>query len=220
MKLRSLFLIVALLVSVIPVWAIDGAPAPLEVKLTILGGKIDVARAGQSLIDVKSGMSLCAGDIVETLAGARGELAYSDGTLMRMKSGTKIEIQALSLKVFKGQSWFKFTKRGTEFLIETPSLVAGIRGTKFDITVAPRGTTVLAVTEGKVAVRGALGEELMVPAGNQTKCAPGKAPNVITAIPESQLKLKNSQWEDNTWGSANDRNQQFINKHLNDMENK
>ncbi|MFZ2956604.1 MAG: FecR family protein [Candidatus Ozemobacteraceae bacterium] len=221
MKMWSIafLLIVTLFVSAAPMFAADQVAASLDVKLTILSGKVDVAREGQNLSQVTSGMSLCAGDIVETQANARGELAYSDGTLMRMKPGTKIEVQAMSLKVFKGQSWFKFTKRGTEFLIETPSLVAGIRGTKFDVTVVPRGTTVLAVMEGKVAVRGSKGEELLVTEGSQTKCTPGEAPTTPMFLSEKQLKLKNSQWASTDWNNTSDPAQKFINKQLEQSDN-
>lgn len=206
------FLLLALLMIASVGMAEEPVLQPLDVKLSILSGQVKLTRVGKTLSDVYSqGFPLFAGDILETLRESKGELVYSDGTVMRLKSLTKVEVQATALKVFKGQSWFKFAKRGSEFVIETPSLVAGIRGTIFDIAVTSRGKSVLSVMEGKVAVKGKSGKEILISAGKATHCEADQNP----VSPYSfNVEKKNREWTAGEWnqaGGAGDVNQLYIN---------
>jgi len=198
-------------------WAVEDAPAvsqapqAMDVKINILGGQVKLTRVGKTLTDVfTQAFPLFEGDILETLNESKAELVYADGTTMRMKPLTKIQVQPTSLKVFKGQSWFKFTKRGTEFVIETPSLVAGIRGTTFDITVTSKGKSIVSVMEGLVAVRGAQGEEVLVPEICATSCESGEAP---TPPSKFNPEKKRAEWAEKDWfnGTSDDVHQRFIN---------
>lgn len=184
-------------------WAAEQQVQPLDVKLNIIGGQVKLTRVGKVLSDVlNAGSPLFAGDLIETLRESKAELVYGDGTRMRIKPLTMVELQPTALKVFKGQTWFKFVKRGSEFLIETPSLVAGIRGTVFDVAVNSRGKSVLSVVEGAVAVRGRNGaDEQLVATGKATHCLTGEDPVAPYAF---NVEKKNAEWLDTDWTSAAD----------------
>lgn len=189
----------------------NAVPEPLDVKMSIINGQVKLTRVGKTLSDVFSApFQLCAGDIIETMENSKAELAYQDGTTMRMKPLTKVEVQPTSLKIFKGQTWHKFTKRGTEFLIETPSLVAGIRGTIFDVAVGSKGKSILAVMEGKVGVRGAQGEEILITDGKYVGCEPGFAPGASLLF---DVDKKNAEWNEADWKcvTIDDINQRYTN---------
>jgi len=198
------FLVALIAVMTCATWAAEHQLLPLDVKLNIVGGQVKLTRVGKVLSDViNTGSPLFAGDLIETLRESKAELVYGDGTRMRIKPLTMVELQPTALKVFKGQTWFKFVKRGSEFMIETPSLVAGIRGTVFDVAVNSHGKSVLSVVEGAVVVHGKndSGDEQLVKGGNATHCASGEEP---VAPYQFNLEKKNAEWKDSEWACASD----------------
>jgi hypothetical protein len=185
---------------------------PLDAKLQILAGQVKLTRVGRANTDLLTkGVKLYAGDLLETLRESKARLTYSDGTVMKIKARTLIEVQPLSLKVFKGKTWYKFTKRGTEFRIETPTLVAGIRGTEFEVAVSSRKKSSVSVTEGAVAVRSRKsGKGMVLRQGFATHCEPGK--ELVPAY-KFNVKRKDAEWKVNFSGSlekTNDINKLFI----------
>jgi len=192
------FLLMSFLVVTTLAFGADDVATPLDVKLGIVAGQVKLTRVGKTLSDLYSqGFPVYHGDIIETMRESKAELQYSDGTIMRLKPLTKVEIQATSLKVFKGQSWFKFTKRGSEFVVETPSLVAGIRGTVFDVAVTSRGKSVVSVMQGRVAVRGKKGgDEVLLDQGKASHCEIGKEP--VKAY-DFDAEKKSDEWLEVDW---------------------
>lgn len=214
MRNRTLILWLAafLLGGTLGAWAQETAPQPLDVKLNIVAGQVKLTRVGKTLSDVlTTGVPLFPGDLIETMRESKAELVYGDGATMRIKPQTLLEVQPFSLKIFKGKMWHKFTKRGTEFVIDTPSLVAGIRGTVFDVAVTSRGKAILSVMEGKVQVAGKTGSrrKFLVPAGSSSHADPGCDP-----VPpyKFNLKTKNAEWVDTDWvGGDKSVDQLFLN---------
>ena len=185
----------------------------LDATLEIISGQVKLTRVGNAKTDVISkGVELFAGDLLETLRESKAVLNYSDGTVMRIKPRTLIEVQPLSLKVFKGKTWYKFTKRGTEFRIETPTLVAGIRGTEFEVAVTSRKKASVSVMEGAVAVKSKAGKKgLLLRPGFATHCEPGED---LVDVYKFSVEKKNAEWSTDEWKSAavvTDINKLFIN---------
>ncbi len=197
-------------------WAAEEAQTrmvKLDASLEIISGQVKLTRVGSTKTDIISnGVELYAGDLLETLRESKAVLNYTDGTVMRIKPRTLVEVQPLSIKVFKGQTWYKFTKRGTEFRIETPTLVAGIRGTEFEVAVTSRKKASVSVLEGAVAVKGRAGKKsLVLKPGFATHCEPG---NELVEAYKFNLDKKNAEWKADEWdcaGSISDINKLFIN---------
>jgi hypothetical protein len=191
------FLVLFLTVLVGTLQAQSGKPAALEVRLSILEGQVRLTRIGlpEPRIMTKS-FPLYPKDVIETLPEAKAVLEYQDGTQMRMKPNTTVELQMNSLHVKKGKTWYKFTKRGSEFVISTPSLVAGIRGTEFDLMVTGTGKAVLSVFSGAVGVAGKSGEETMVQKGQAVNCYVNSNPTSPYNFP---LDKKAEEWQDREW---------------------
>ena len=55
-------------------------------------------------------------------------------------------------RMYNGSCWFKVDKKGRDFVVETPSLICGVRGTQFLVTVEDPKTARVDVFEGEVAV--------------------------------------------------------------------
>ncbi len=152
--IRCLLVFLLAITLTAPLYA-NEAPEPLDASLEILQGQVKLTRVGTSRSDVISEpCQLYSGDLIETLRDSKAVLKYSDGTEMRLKERTLLEVAPMSVRVFKGRTWYNFTKRGTQFKIETPTLVAGIRGTHFEVAVSSRNKAAVSVFEGAVEVRG------------------------------------------------------------------
>lgn len=178
--------------------AADLKLVPLDAKLEIINGQVKLTRVGSTITDVIThSCELYSGDLLETLRESRATLVYGDGTTMRLKERTLIEVQPMSIKVFKGKTWYKFTKRGTEFKIETPTLVAGIRGTEFEVAVSSRKKASVSVLAGAVSVNSfAKGKSMLLRPGMATHCEPG-----CTLVPayKFNVALKKNEWNSADW---------------------
>lgn len=197
-------------------YAADNQLVALDAKLQILGGQVKLTRVGSTKTDiVTQSVDLYAGDLLETLRESKATLTYSDGTIMRIKERTLVEVQPMSIRVFKGKTWYKFTKRGTEFKIETPTLVAGIRGTEFEVGVSSRKKSSLSVTEGAVSVRGLKSnKKLLIRQGFATHCEPGSEP---VSPYKFNVEKKNAEWTGIEWtktGAKEDINTRYF-KYIN-----
>ncbi len=179
-------------------WAEPVKLVPLDAKLEIVTGQIKLTRVGSTKTDlITQGCELYSGDLLETLQESKAVLAYADGTNMRIKERTLVEVQPMSIKVFKGKTWYKFTKRGTEFKIETPTLIAGIRGTEFEVAVSSRKKSSISVVEGAVAVSSvASGKGLVLKPGMATHCEPGSE---LVASYQFNVEKKKAEWAAADW---------------------
>lgn len=108
-----------------------------EAYVAFVKGQVNLTRGDKSTA-LKSGNALLAGDKLTTGAGAaaiieyrnfQGKLEVQENTSFIFRTGGK------SKEVFleNGNIWTQVTKlgKGEDFLLRTPTTVAGVRGTKF-----------------------------------------------------------------------------------------
>ncbi|HAE41212.1 MAG TPA: hypothetical protein DCG57_21650 [Candidatus Riflebacteria bacterium] len=208
------FLFICFMMCFTSAWADGSQLVALDAKLDIISGQVKLTRVGSAKTDVVTqSVDLYAGDLLETLRESKATLVYGDGTIMRIKERTLIEVQPLSIKVFKGKTWYKFTKRGTEFKIETPTLVAGIRGTEFEVAVGSHKRTSLSVTEGAVkAVSRRSKRGLLVRAGFATHC---DSDSDLVKPYKFNVDRKKAEWTDAEWQSKAENEYQLFLKYMN-----
>ncbi|MDA0867120.1 MAG: FecR domain-containing protein [Cyanobacteria bacterium] len=142
-------------------------------------------------------------DGLRTGNGSTGTLLVDTGVgTIQLLQDTEVRIQRLDfaadngrithLYVPRGQvrvSLRRFTHRGSELEIETPSGVSGVRGTEFGVTVQPDGVTGIVTREGAVATA-AQRIQVLVAAGSQTIIRPGEAPLEPTPITPPTLHYR------------------------------
>ena len=130
-------------------------------KITTFEGVVQVMKKGAAdWRAAKPGTALEVGDQVYAHEESFAEIRYSIGTVLRMDEKTKITIEASSSGTVKtksplGNVWVNMRKlvvTGKEFQMSTPTAVAAIRGTVFDMSCVPDSASYVAVFEGKVAV--------------------------------------------------------------------
>jgi len=91
------------------------------------------------------------------------KISYKDRATFRLRENTLIEIQDTGFRMLVGSSWIRVEKKGTKFVVNTPSLIAGVRGTFFTVSVSLKGDTSLEVKEGIVAIKTAKKEYTLYP---------------------------------------------------------
>lgn len=141
-----------------------GAKATPIAKVTYYTGDFRVQRPGRD--DWKKAVineALQAGGKVKTLDESRGEVAFADGSIIRVDANSNLDIvelgrskagQTAQAKVWSGKVWASVNKasKKTKFELESPTAVAAVRGTVFRMTVAEDMTTKVAVYAGEVKV--------------------------------------------------------------------
>lgn len=135
--------------------------ADIVARITRLEGAVSILRNGSTeWRSAKPSTPLEAGDQVYTHEESFAELQYSIGTVLRMDEKTKITIAASSEQAIKtrnglGDVWVNMKKllsKGKEFEVSTPTAVAAIRGTVFQMSSKADSTASVSVYNGKVAV--------------------------------------------------------------------
>lgn len=102
--------------------------------------------------------ALYAGDSVRTGKDSRAELSFSDGSTIRLGENSKFLIRqngtTRSFTLLSGKFWAKVAKLSerARFEVESPTAVAGVRGTVFKVEVDQDSTSRVAVEEGEVEV--------------------------------------------------------------------
>jgi hypothetical protein len=155
-----LYFIFALAVST-GVWAQSNGVA----RVVTLRGTATVKTTSAAIRPLMRGDPLAAGDQIATSEDSQLRVLMNDRSLIDLGSNSTITIKkfetqqttrSVSLRLFAGRLWAHVTKTlavKTDFEVETPTAVAGVRGTEFvvDVDYKTGGTTVT-VIEGRVEV--------------------------------------------------------------------
>lgn len=137
-------------------------------------------------VAIQKGKDLSAGARIKMKDGDQLSLKTPMGDSIELSGKTYMKLSDLdttkgktkvSLELFNGISTNKVAKLGAEssFTIRTPSAVAGVRGTEFQVAVSDTGETEVDVMEGEVGVADAEGnaDPIPVTAGKSAKVKKG-----------------------------------------------
>ncbi len=122
-------------------------------------GKAVMYNGGQSS-DLKAGVEITKADSIETFTGSKCVVLFSTGSTLSLQQNTKIKIKILLPKGVRSQVEdggvlmnVKKLSENEEFSVNTPTAVAGVRGTQFYVSYDKKAQrTKVAVKEGKVNV--------------------------------------------------------------------
>jgi hypothetical protein len=141
--------------------AVSFVNADMVAKVASLEGTVQVMKKGATdWKNARPGMPLEVGDEIYTQAESFAEIRYTIGTVLRMDEKTKLTLESSSDKTIKSKSaigtvWInmrKLVSTGKEFEVSTPTAVAAIRGTVYNMSTAADSASDVSVFEGKVAV--------------------------------------------------------------------
>lgn len=185
-----------------------GSSNDLTGKFTFIKGQVMVNAKPASLGGVVS-----INDKVEVKDKAAAILQFSSAAVLTLKSNSVLLVSSLikgengkatiELNQTAGSSFSKIAKGSADYSIKTPTAVAGVRGTSFELTVGTNGKkTQIKLLEGKVAVAKPVeltkGEEVapvIVEAGQKVEADSSAAavtkPATLTTVEKSSLQAMN-----------------------------
>lgn len=92
-------------------------------------------------------------DMLRSEGDARAELKYPDGSLLRIRSNTRMTLLKTGVQLQVGECWFGLKKQPGTFQVTTPTTLCGVLGTTFDVIADRFGRTRVRVFEGIVSVK-------------------------------------------------------------------
>lgn len=107
-----------------------------DLKLASLSGNVEILRHDAYGWEKANPSSVVRfRDRIRTQADSTVHVAYDDGTELKLKPGSMVEVLENGIRVFHGKTWIQVVKKGRHFEARTPNLVASVRGTMYDVEV-------------------------------------------------------------------------------------
>lgn len=205
-------LTVFVFITSVPSWAANS----LVGHIITLEGSVRIARAGQiGAISAKIGDELFIGDSIQTNKNSKSQIMLDDNTIIYVGEKSNLQLKTYHLnhdrekrdviikaisgklrfivsKIFKvSNSGMQRSWRNSNFRIETPTAVAGIKGTDFIITVSKTHTTFV-VFEGLIGAKNRspfIREEILVGTNQASTIKEGMAPKPLIVISPQQKQI-------------------------------
>lgn len=156
-------------------------PAGAAAHIVALTGQGQARPPGESdWSPARLSLALAPGAEMRTLALSSAGLLLADRTQIRMAAQAQVRLcdaqpERTLLELAAGRLWARTKKAPASLQLQTPSALAVVRGTDWDVEVDALGRTTLTVLSGQVELSNAQGAVLLGPA-EQGFAAPGQAP--------------------------------------------
>ena len=180
------------------------AEAKVVAAISTLKGLVMVKPIGsRKYIPAYKGQMLKNGEWVKTKDGVFVAIVFLDGSNIKIQQQTEVKISSYrmtakelktNLEMSKGQAWSDVADQGAggEFTITTPTAVASVKGTEFDLEFDnDSGESILTVLSGEVSFSNELGELIagaMEAATASDKSSPSKKKISTEDLPSWQRK--------------------------------
>jgi len=164
---------VVVILAAVGYFTITGSTT-VKAFLTIHQGDVQV-NSGTGWIGATDGMDLSEKDSVKTLANSEASVVLHESIIINMAPETELSVSNLAksnakIEQASGSTWNKFTDLAgvEEFSVETPTTVATVRGTDFEVNMDS-----ILVGEGEVEVE-FNGEKLIIKGGKKAVIRDGQ----------------------------------------------
>ncbi len=190
---------------VFALWGTARADAPGEIVVSFLEGSAEAGAGAPAVFKpLAVGDQLIEGEQIKTQAGARLELRFASGTIVRVGENSSLVLTEappvggrFRAKLLFGNFWAHVRKLlvGETFAVETENAVAGVRGTIFRVE-SSSDAELVRVYEGRVHVESRHAAHASDLEGNhELRIGKDGAHGVSTPFtPESEKKSPFIQW--------------------------
>jgi hypothetical protein len=164
-KRKKLILIipVIIIICIIGLVWFTQASDVVKAQLIIDYGTVEIKHEGGSWIPAESGTLLLESDYVKTGSNTYASIVLFESSIIRLDSNTEVVLQeiieeagktSITLQQETGRTWNTIQKISgiDNYDVQTPTTVASVRGTTFDVNVTTNGTTDVIVINGTVIV--------------------------------------------------------------------
>jgi len=187
--------------------ACEAAKVKGAAALASLVGDVQVQSGSGAWQAAQEGAVLAPGDSVRTAAGSKARLVLEDGSLLVVGELSVFSLKSLDADYGASRSTSDFTlssgavrvvvekklTAGSAFSIETPTAVAGVRGTDFSVELNDEEITTVTVFEGQVEVGNILQsikERVLLDPEHATEVTRGKPPVKPMRLKKELLEKK------------------------------
>ena len=162
----------------------SAAPPGAAAEIVSLQGKGETREASESRWqEVAVRQKLAQGNFLRTGDASRMAVLLADQTQIRLAANSMIQIKQVGdnqergtvLSQSAGRSWTQSKNVPNRLTVETPSALAAIRGTDWELVVDADGTSTLTVLSGEVHLANDQGS-INIGAGEQGRAQKGRAP--------------------------------------------
>ena len=165
--------------------------------IRLINGTLQIRRAASSKWEIATlGMMIFPGDQLKTGENSKAAILFTDATQVKMNANSLLTIDGKreeksltkKLKLKFGEIWGKVTHQDSPMQIETPTSVASVKGTEFDIVIIEEDgeiMTYLFVFEGAMELLNELGQLIVTP--GEPGAAGDEAPPEIVEVEEEQI---------------------------------
>ena len=186
-------------------------PASFSATLIDFEGQVLIQKGGENIwLPVEKDMPLEQGDHLKTGAKSFAEILVDDGSQIKLEENSEITLSELSADsqnksiTASVYLWFgrmlsnisRLANSRSRFEVQTPTVVAGVRGTDFAVEVVDGKQTDVGVFDGEVAVAGldrqkrAMREsEILLGKGYQSSVFKNKPPGTPVHLRDRMLSL-------------------------------
>ncbi|MBU1600008.1 FecR family protein [bacterium] len=170
-------------------------------KLTFIMGSVEARKGTETWRKAILNSILLPGDDLRTGPGSEAELRDADKSIIKLKENTQLTITRFDseesvFKVLAGRIWMRMMRLkygNMKASINTPTAVAGLRGTEFATGVWLDGTSDFFVFEGALGIREVnQTEEILLGNGFKTRVYSGQSPTAPEALTDEDL----SKWQE------------------------
>ena len=164
-KSKKIFLIIPIIIiiCVIGIVWFTQASDVVKAQLIIDYGTVEIKHEGGSWAPAESGMLLLESDYVKTGDNTFASIVLFESSIIRLDSNTEVMLQeiiqeagktSITLQQETGRTWNTIQKISgiDNYDVQTPTTVASVRGTTFDVNVTTSGKTDVIVINGTVIV--------------------------------------------------------------------
>ena len=184
--------------------------AAADGEFTHVSGSVNVLRPSPPAIPAKVSDPVYVGDSVRAKSKSRAEITFTNGNIIKVAPGTKIDIKEYMFDEAKSSSVLKLSRgkiqaiipeniarrisnlgEANRFEIHTPTAIAGARGTNFVVSYFSGITSVL-VIEGIVHTLNIKFPEIVVPVtpGRITLIPDDKPPQPTRPATDSEMNMQ------------------------------
>jgi len=163
-RMRAACAACALTLLAAPTVVVADTAATPEVGTTVLARKQVTGIRGTEERPLKKGIRVHRNELVRTGPEAHAELQLDDNTKLALGPDAELRLdeyavaggsdaRSIAVRLLKGTLRFLTGRNTSEtYKIETPSATIGVRGTVFDLYIAPNGDTFVLLHKGEVEI--------------------------------------------------------------------
>lgn len=163
-KIKILFIVsIVVIICIVGLFWFMQSPNVVKAQLIIESGDIQVKHDGGSWISAQNGMDLYQSDSIKTGVNASASIVFFKSSIIRLDSNTEVNLQEIiqsadgtnvKIKQDAGRTWNTVAKISgiDNYDVQTPTTIASVRGTSFDVYIKPDGKTDVGVSRGIVNV--------------------------------------------------------------------